>query len=111
MIGLALIAGMTGEALANKKSEDKKAKYIFLFIGDGMGLNQVAVTESYLSYKEGKINGESLVFSDTMTSIEGINVGPETRKALNDWIDGRISIFTVFEEILLKYGIMKEKVL
>ena len=54
---------------------------------------------------------ESVIFSDTMTSIEGINVGPETRKALNDWIEGRISIFTVFEEILLKYGIMKEKVL
>ena len=29
------------------------AKYIFLFIGDGMGAPQVGVTESYLSYLEG----------------------------------------------------------
>lgn len=39
---------------------DKKAKYIFLFIGDGMGASHVAVTESYLSYKEGKLGGEHL---------------------------------------------------
>ena len=39
---------------------DTKAKYIFLFIGDGMGASHVAVTESYLSYKEGKLGGEQL---------------------------------------------------
>ena len=31
----------------------KPAKYIFLFIGDGMGASHVAATESYLSYLEG----------------------------------------------------------
>lgn len=39
------------------------AKYIFLFIGDGMGAPQVGVTESYLSYLEGKQGGEKLTFS------------------------------------------------
>ncbi len=39
------------------------AKYIFLFIGDGMGAPQVGVTESYLSYLEGKLGGEKLTFS------------------------------------------------
>lgn len=42
---------------------DTKAKYIFLFIGDGMGASHVAVTESYLSYKEGRLGGEKLIMS------------------------------------------------
>ena len=38
-------------------------KYIFLFIGDGMGASHVAVTESYLSYKTGKLGGEHLLMT------------------------------------------------
>ena len=30
------------------KAEEQKAKYIFLFIGDGMGNSHVAAAESYL---------------------------------------------------------------
>ncbi len=40
-----------------------RAKYIFLFIGDGMGTSQVAVTESYLSWKEGRLGGAQLSFT------------------------------------------------
>lgn len=43
---------------------NEKAKYIFLFIGDGMGHSQVATTESYLSYKAGKLGGERLSFTE-----------------------------------------------
>ena len=39
------------------------AKYVFLFIGDGMGTSHVDVTESYLSYKAGKLGGEQLLFT------------------------------------------------
>lgn len=39
---------------------DKKAKYIFLFVADGMGPSHVSVTESYLSYKQGRLGGEQL---------------------------------------------------
>lgn len=39
------------------------AKYIFLFIGDGMGASQVALTESYLSHLDGKLGGAQLTFS------------------------------------------------
>ena len=46
-----------------KNNEEGKAKYIFLFIGDGMGATHVAVTESYLSYKAGKLGGEQLLMS------------------------------------------------
>ncbi|MDR3226172.1 MAG: alkaline phosphatase [Prevotellaceae bacterium] len=42
---------------------NKKAKYIFLFVGDGMGLSHVALTEAYLSDKNGKIGSEYLSFS------------------------------------------------
>ena len=40
------------------------AKYVFLFIGDGMGFSHVAATESYLSYKAGKLGGEHLTFTE-----------------------------------------------
>lgn len=46
-----------------KYKEEPKAKYIFLFIGDGMGNSHVAATESYLSYKAGKLGGEQLRFT------------------------------------------------
>lgn len=53
---------MTG-CCEKTKDEGKPAKYIFLFIGDGMGMGQVSVTESYLSYKAGKLGGEQVSFT------------------------------------------------
>lgn len=44
-------------------NEDAPAKYVFLFIGDGMGTSHVDVTESYLSWKAGKLGGEQLLFT------------------------------------------------
>ena len=43
-------------------SDQKKAKYIFLFIGDGMGISQAIVTDIYLKsiYK----TDTSLFFTD-----------------------------------------------
>lgn len=61
MTALIFSAASCGEA--GKKNAESKAKYIFLFIGDGMGANHVATAESYLSYKEGKLGGEQLVFT------------------------------------------------
>ncbi len=52
-----------GTFTAEAKKKEKKAKYIFLFIGDGMGQGHVAVTESYLSYKEGKFGGAQLTMT------------------------------------------------
>lgn len=40
-----------------------QAKYIFLFIGDGMGLNQVNATEIYLAELEGRIGVTPLTFT------------------------------------------------
>jgi alkaline phosphatase len=44
-------------------SSGNRAKYIFLFIGDGMGNSHVSAAESYLSYKEGKTGGDRLTFT------------------------------------------------
>ena len=44
-------------------NDDAPAKYVFLFIGDGMGTSHVDVTESYLSWKAGKLGGEQLLFT------------------------------------------------
>ncbi len=57
-----LVTPMTS-CYGKKQKEEPKAKYIFLFIGDGMGNSHVAATESYLSYKAGKLGGEQLRFT------------------------------------------------
>lgn len=44
-------------------SQEGKPKYVFLFIGDGMGASHVAATESYISYKEGLKGGIQLSFT------------------------------------------------
>lgn len=61
-IAAAVLTGITG-CTEQQRKDDGKAKYIFLFIGDGMGTSHVAVAESYLSYKAGKLGGEQLSFT------------------------------------------------
>ena len=39
-----------------------KAKYVFYFIGDGMGVNQVNAAETYLAALQGRIGIEPLCF-------------------------------------------------
>lgn len=47
-----------------KKDKSERPKYIFMFIGDGMGASHVTLAESFLSYKQGKLGGERLSFSN-----------------------------------------------
>ena len=49
---------------SNSSDGNQKAKFIFLFIGDGMGHEQVCMAEAYLSYKAGKMGGERLSFAE-----------------------------------------------
>lgn len=44
-------------------AQAQQAKYVFYFIGDGMGLNQVNTTEMYLGEKQGRIGIEPLCFA------------------------------------------------
>ena len=41
----------------------QRAKYVFFFIGDGMGLNQVNTTEMYLGEQDGRIGIAPLTFA------------------------------------------------
>ena len=41
----------------------QQAKYVFYFIGDGMGINQVNGTEMYLAEREGRIGVKPLLFT------------------------------------------------
>ena len=45
------------------ETKPEKAKYVFLFIGDGMGLAHVFLTEAYLAQKDGKISNTPLGFA------------------------------------------------
>lgn len=49
--------------LAFSCSQEKKAKYVFYFIGDGMGFSHISLTEGYLATKEGKIGNSPLCFT------------------------------------------------
>ncbi|MBR2608389.1 MAG: alkaline phosphatase, partial [Bacteroidales bacterium] len=64
IFALAFASCLAFSGCSNTSDEDQPAKYIFLFIGDGMGHTQVSLTESYLSYKEGKFGGERLSFTE-----------------------------------------------
>lgn len=44
-------------------SAQQKAKYVFYFIGDGMGFNHVSVTEYWLGHIEGVFDSRPLAFS------------------------------------------------
>ena len=44
-------------------AQNGKAKYVFYFIGDGMGVNQVNGTETYLAAMEGRIGTSPLCFA------------------------------------------------
>ena len=59
LLSLALLAVGALSALAQQTP-----KYVFYFIGDGMGVNQVNGTETYLAALEGRIGIKPLCFGD-----------------------------------------------
>lgn len=64
---LLLIAGFAMVNLGGNRNADidrKPAKYIFLFIGDGMGATHVATAESYLAYLDGKNGFRQVSFTE-----------------------------------------------
>lgn len=58
-----LLAAICVSVLAFCCHNEKKAKYVFYFIGDGMGFSHVSLAEGYLATKEGKIGNSPLCFS------------------------------------------------
>lgn len=64
IVAATLLGLVVSHVVESLPEDESKAKYIFLFIGDGMGHGQVSLAESYLSYKEGKLGGERLSFTE-----------------------------------------------
>ena len=55
-----------------------KAKYVFYFIGDGMGVNQVNAAETYLAALQGRIGIEPLCFPLSPTRLSSQRIAPQT---------------------------------
>ena len=91
-----------------------RAKYVFYFIGDGMGVNQVNGTETYMAALEGRIGTTSLLFTTfpqtaLITTYSGTNgvtdsaaagtalaTGKKTKNhALGMLADGQTVIYSV----------------
>ncbi|MBP5373986.1 MAG: alkaline phosphatase [Bacteroidales bacterium] len=64
---LAVVAVLIGIGVLRQSIQKTRGggtpRYIFLFIGDGMGNSHVCAAESYLSWKAGKLGGEQLLFT------------------------------------------------
>ena len=58
-----LLASLPSFTSCNCCKEEKTPKYVFLFIGDGMGLAHVAATDSYLAYQDSCYGGSYLSFT------------------------------------------------
>lgn len=50
-------------AIALAAAAQSQVKYVFYFIGDGMGVNQINVTETYLAALKGRIGTEPILMS------------------------------------------------
>lgn len=62
--GIALfVAAFVFIASPSYAQAQKKAKYVFFFIGDGMGFSHVALTEAYLATEKHEIGSEPLCFT------------------------------------------------
>lgn len=65
IVATVLVAAATSAiVLSLKKSHvEETPKYVFLFIGDGMGLAHVAATDSFLAYQDSCYGGSYLTFT------------------------------------------------
>ena len=61
LIAFAFIA-IFNFTVSNSFAQEKQAKYVFYFIGDGMGVNQVNGTEMYMGELDGKLGIMPLCF-------------------------------------------------
>ncbi len=64
LIILLFLLSFQAEAQRTNQAEAQRAKYVFYFIGDGMGLAQVAATEAMLAARHNKDGFEKLNFTE-----------------------------------------------
>ena len=74
----------------------QQAKYVFYFIGDGMGVNQVNGTEMYLAEQEGRIGVKPLLFT-TFPAGTALATGEKTYNGAVSMDDDKNVLSTVAE--------------
>ena len=75
------------------KVNENQAKYVFLFIGDGMGVTPVTAAENYLGFTK---TNEGLVYPDRMNFTEMPVVGLKTQYDCHSFIPDSASTATAF---------------
>ena len=86
---------------------DGRAKYVFYFIGDGMGVNQVNAAETYLGAMEGRIGIKDLCFPSFPYSAF-VNTQSATN-GVTDSAAGGTALSTGHKTINGALGVLKDK--
>lgn len=60
---LTIILFVVSATYSQQTKNQNKAKYVFLFIGDGMGVNQVYLTELFLGIKDSSVVDKKMIFN------------------------------------------------
>ena len=86
---------------------DGRAKYVFYFIGDGMGVNQVNAAETYIGAMEGRIGIKDLCFPSFPYSAF-VNTQSATN-GVTDSAAGGTALSTGHKTINGALGVLKDK--
>lgn len=82
LTALALLGMVLALSLPALPAWAAKPKYVFLFIGDGMGLPQIGATQFYYAAKEGKVGEDRLAMS--AMPVQGITTTYSAESAITD---------------------------
>lgn len=93
--------------LASAMAYAQQAKYVFYFIGDGMGVNQVNATEMYLAEKEGRIGTKQLLFGSF--PMAGIATSYSASNSITDSAAGGTALATGSKTYNGAIGVDQEK--
>jgi len=81
---LAIVFTTSGDALASTEQGGKKAKYVFLFIGDGMGTAQRNSAELYLAKEKGLSRPEKAKLVMNTLPAQGMNTTYDLTSVIPD---------------------------
>ena len=85
--------------------QEKHAKYVFYFIGDGMGMTHVAAAEAYLAQERGVIGMDPLCFTQfpvmgEATSFSASNIITDSAAAGTALSTGEKKLLSTAKQIL-----------
>ena len=81
---IAAVFMMSGHGMATAASQPEKAKYVFVFIGDGMGIAQRNAAELYLAKKRGADRPEGVKLVMNTFPAQGMNTTYDLTSVIPD---------------------------